>query len=488
MQVVCSEDGQYVYTTSGRFRDGNAVCVFKLGSDGKLKLLQSLSNAGGQLPNFEGGNKIRISPDGRTVYVTATNSNHVVCLQRDPKSGKLTLAELIDSAQLPGSPRGPNGLAFSPDGKHLYVTWENSKAVSPFIRQNGLKRTATDTDPAAANSSGEATIRVTVKREKDQTVIRIENEVVAENELLKRFRYWKDLTGTAKLVVETDADVPWSAFKAIQDAAAGAKIPLAVRIERLAEKLKNDAGVEKQRIIADLERLLAQQQLLAADQEQKAKAITDEEKLKKLAVEQEKARAEIAALQQRLAELQKLLADEQAKRAQKAIVAEADRLLKQQAEKLWQQQKDSADQARKAQKADLEQMKQLDNWLKTAQEKKDLAEKTAAKQKLFQQADLADQAKIKDKMKPDEPTTKTPSAPKRSPAAIYKLQLLELDLEEARLTADMAEKDFKRVESLGATGGIPQEVVDAKRYSLDKAMLAVKRAALKLEQAREEER
>jgi hypothetical protein len=52
----------------------------------------------------------------------------------------------------------------------------------------------------------------------------------------------------------------------------------------------------------------------------------------------------------------------------------------------------------------------------------------------------------------------------------------------------MAEKDFKKVESLGATGAIPQEVVDAKRYSLDKAMLAVKRAAVKLEQAKEEER
>jgi len=133
-QVVCSSNGKFIYTTSGRFEGAHAICAFEMGADKKLKLIHSLSNSGGELPNFSGGNKIRISPDGNAIYVTATNSNHIACLQRDAKSGKLTLTEMLDCAELPGTPKGPNGLAFSQDGKHMYVTWEFSKGVSPLLR------------------------------------------------------------------------------------------------------------------------------------------------------------------------------------------------------------------------------------------------------------------------------------------------------------------------------------------------------------------
>ncbi len=75
-------------------------------------------------------------------------------------------------------------------------------------------------------------IRVTAKRENDQTVVRVENEVVPENELQDKFIYWKERTGHAKLAVEMDKDVPWKTFMAIQDAAAGAKIQETIRIER----------------------------------------------------------------------------------------------------------------------------------------------------------------------------------------------------------------------------------------------------------------
>ena len=142
MQVVCSSDGKFVYTSSGRFGGSHAVCAFKLGGDKKLKFIQSLSDAGGELPKFEGGNKLRISPDGHAVYVIGTNSNHIVGLQRDVNSGNLTLTEMIDATQLPGSLKGPNGLAFSPDGKHVYVSWEGAKSVGPFVRQRISAATA----------------------------------------------------------------------------------------------------------------------------------------------------------------------------------------------------------------------------------------------------------------------------------------------------------------------------------------------------------
>jgi biopolymer transport protein ExbD len=82
----------------------------------------------------------------------------------------------------------------------------------------------------------DVTIRVTAKRENDQTVVRVENEVVPENELQDKFNYWKERTGRSKLALEIDKDVPWKTFMAIQDAAAGAKIQETIRIERLPPK------------------------------------------------------------------------------------------------------------------------------------------------------------------------------------------------------------------------------------------------------------
>lgn len=78
----------------------------------------------------------------------------------------------------------------------------------------------------------EVTIRVTAKQEKGSTVIRVENEVVPETELQKKLIAWKEKTGQSKLAVEIDKNVPWRAFMAIQDAAAGAKIQETIRIER----------------------------------------------------------------------------------------------------------------------------------------------------------------------------------------------------------------------------------------------------------------
>jgi biopolymer transport protein ExbD len=82
----------------------------------------------------------------------------------------------------------------------------------------------------------EITIRVTAKRENDKTIIRVEDEVVAENELQEKIMFWKERTGRAKLAVEMDKTVPWKTFMAIQDAAAGAKIQETIRIERPAPK------------------------------------------------------------------------------------------------------------------------------------------------------------------------------------------------------------------------------------------------------------
>jgi len=82
----------------------------------------------------------------------------------------------------------------------------------------------------------EITIRVTAKQEEGKTVIRIENEPVAEGDLQQKLLDWKTKTGQSRIAVEIDPAVPWRAFTAIQDAASGAKIQETIRIQRRASK------------------------------------------------------------------------------------------------------------------------------------------------------------------------------------------------------------------------------------------------------------
>ena len=99
-------------------------------------------------------------------------------------------------------------------------------------------------EPPAAEKDETAAITDTQLREKEgviwvkalqidgKTVIYIEKELVAEDDLQNQIESWKKKTGHNKLALEMDKQVPWKTFMAIQDAAAGAKIQETIRIER----------------------------------------------------------------------------------------------------------------------------------------------------------------------------------------------------------------------------------------------------------------
>jgi 6-phosphogluconolactonase (cycloisomerase 2 family) len=136
MGVVVSRDGRSVYVNSGRFQGDNAVSAFRIGDDGRLKLMQEIVNGQGGLNGFEGGNHLGISPDGLNVYAAATRSGTVACFRRDPESGQLTLIETISDGA-PGNDLGAVGVSISPDGRFVYVPAEDKKAISVFRRGPG---------------------------------------------------------------------------------------------------------------------------------------------------------------------------------------------------------------------------------------------------------------------------------------------------------------------------------------------------------------
>ena len=86
--VACSKDGRHLYVSSGRWGGDNGITVFDILQREILEPVQELE-AGKELNEFNAGNFIKISPDGKCVYATGAKSNDVLCLKRDAKSGRL---------------------------------------------------------------------------------------------------------------------------------------------------------------------------------------------------------------------------------------------------------------------------------------------------------------------------------------------------------------------------------------------------------------
>ena len=132
--VCCSTDGKSVYTCSGRNRGSHAVAAFRFGPDRKLTIEQAFVN-GQVLKNYQGGNEITISRDGRNVYASGTLSGSVACFRRDPAAGRLTYLGTLQNETTGSRVRlGACGLACSPTGKFLYATLEDAGAISIFKR------------------------------------------------------------------------------------------------------------------------------------------------------------------------------------------------------------------------------------------------------------------------------------------------------------------------------------------------------------------
>jgi biopolymer transport protein ExbD len=78
----------------------------------------------------------------------------------------------------------------------------------------------------------QTSIRVTARMEDGRPVYRVENEVVREEDLEAKFKDYRDRSGHEYLAMEVEAEVPWKAVVAIQDAAAGAKFREIIRVVR----------------------------------------------------------------------------------------------------------------------------------------------------------------------------------------------------------------------------------------------------------------
>lgn len=135
---VVSPDGTSVYV-AGRRNDGIAVFARDPATGLLTPQAPALwTGAGGTIPDLDAPSALAISPDGAHLYVTASQSDAVVVLARDPATGALSFVESKkDGAAgqpLLGFLDNVGAIAVSSDGAHVYAGALNDSAITVFVR------------------------------------------------------------------------------------------------------------------------------------------------------------------------------------------------------------------------------------------------------------------------------------------------------------------------------------------------------------------
>ena len=149
--ISLDKTGKYLLVAN--YTSGNVV-VFPLGADGKLgPATANVRDEGPLGPNKERqegphAHWIETSAGNRFAYVSDLSLDRVLIYKFDAEGGRLSnpdpsQSDAFSAALPPGS--GPRHLAFSHDGKFMYVLGEFRSTVTTFVNQAGEKYRALQT-------------------------------------------------------------------------------------------------------------------------------------------------------------------------------------------------------------------------------------------------------------------------------------------------------------------------------------------------------
>jgi 6-phosphogluconolactonase (cycloisomerase 2 family) len=113
--IAISPDDAYVYATS--YNDSALNVFARNATDGSLSFVQAHINGLSGVSGLGGAACVRVSADGRRVYVTGKTDDDFVAFDRDCTTGELTVANMTDAGDI----NGATEFVLSRDGRYAYV-------------------------------------------------------------------------------------------------------------------------------------------------------------------------------------------------------------------------------------------------------------------------------------------------------------------------------------------------------------------------------
>ncbi len=134
--ITVSPDGRNVYVASGQ-PDHALVALARDETTGELDFLEAHFDGAGGIDGLEYASSVKVSPDGRNLYVASVGDDAVTAFARDPASGELTFVEAyVDGAGGIDGLTAASSLAISEDGDYVYTGSFGEGAVAVFARNS----------------------------------------------------------------------------------------------------------------------------------------------------------------------------------------------------------------------------------------------------------------------------------------------------------------------------------------------------------------
>jgi 6-phosphogluconolactonase (cycloisomerase 2 family) len=135
--VAVSPDGKHIYVAG--ISDDAVAAFSRNSSTGKLTFVEAEVDEVNGVDGLEGANGVAVSPDGKHVYVIGTSDDALAAFTRNATTGALAFIEVHKDDSEGGTADGldnASSVAVSPDGKWVYVTGNVDDALAVFRRDS----------------------------------------------------------------------------------------------------------------------------------------------------------------------------------------------------------------------------------------------------------------------------------------------------------------------------------------------------------------